>query len=216
MKRDTCYAVAGRSFRARRIRRFFEALAIPAHASILDIGGTSFFWELARDLQLPPCRVTVLNVAPPPVRSPIIESWVCGDGRALPFGDGVFDAVFCNSVIEHVGGDGDQERMAREIRRVAHSYFVQTPDPLFPVETHVLTPFVHWLPRAVRRRMIPYLTLRHWICGTDPGEVEELRSVRLIGIRTLSRLFPDAGIVRERFMGLSKSLVAIRTHGRTA
>lgn len=39
------------------------------------------------------------------------------DARALPYGDGCFDAVVCVSVIEHVPGDGDAEAM-REMRRV--------------------------------------------------------------------------------------------------
>ncbi|HMN99040.1 MAG TPA: class I SAM-dependent methyltransferase [Miltoncostaeaceae bacterium] len=34
------------------------------------------------------------------------------DARALPFGDGTFDAVACVSVIEHVAGDGDAAAMA--------------------------------------------------------------------------------------------------------
>jgi hypothetical protein len=37
-----------------------------------------------------------------------------------------------------------------------------------------------------------------------------LESVRLLDSKMLQCLFPDAGIVRERFFGLTKSLLAIR------
>lgn len=39
------------------------------------------------------------------------------DGRALQFGDGVFDKVYSISVLEHIPGDGDTECM-REVARV--------------------------------------------------------------------------------------------------
>lgn len=41
------------------------------------------------------------------------------DGRRLPFADLSFDVVFCNSVIEHLGDNESQRRLAAEIRRVA-------------------------------------------------------------------------------------------------
>jgi len=37
---------------------------------------------------------------------------------------------------------------ASEVRRVARSYWVQTPNRFFPIETHLWMPFVHLLPKA--------------------------------------------------------------------
>lgn len=85
--------------------------------------------------------------APPPSQF----SYVQGDGRNLPYTNNEFDIVFSNSVIEHVGTFEDQKRFAEEIRRVAKSYWVQTPNRHFPVETHLIAPFIHFLPRNFQK-----------------------------------------------------------------
>ena len=74
-----------------------------------------------------------------------------GDATNLSeFPDGSFDVVFSNSVIEHLQTFGNQEAMAREVRRLAPVFWVQTPNFWFPVEPHFLTPAWHWLPVAAR------------------------------------------------------------------
>jgi len=122
--------------------------------------------------------------------------FVQADATALPFGDCEFDIAYSNSVIEHLPADA-REAYAREVRRVAARWFVQTPNRAFPVEPHSLLPFVHWLPRPVGR-----LLWRFGVSG-DPYD-----DVRLLGGRELRRLFPDAVIARERTGPLTKSLVA--------
>jgi hypothetical protein len=89
-----------------------------------------------------------------------------GDGRQLPFRDAAFDVVFSNSVIEHVGDAASQERFAREVARVGRSYWVQTPNRWFPVEQHLLTPLVHWLPRRWQRAILRRGTV--WEALTRP------------------------------------------------
>ena len=121
------------------MRRFAREFAITAETRVLDVGGTPEFWNL---LPAPP-RVTLLNT--PRTRAELAGavSWVAGDGRALPFRDRAFDVVFSNSVIEHVGDAQSQQRFAHEVARVGRAYWVQTPNRWFPVEQHLLTPFVH-------------------------------------------------------------------------
>src|SRR5207302_6536854 len=137
---------------------FARELSITAETRVLDVGGTPETWDM---LPVRP-RVTLLNT--PRTKAELARAawWVAGDGRALPFRDGAFDVVFSNSVIEHVGDAGSQARFAREIARVGRGYWVQTPNRWFPVESHLLTPFIHWLPRRVQGVLLPFSVWGLW------------------------------------------------------
>lgn len=77
---------------------------------------------------------------------------VQGDARELPFSDGSFDYVVSNAVIEHVGGPDGAKRMIAESHRVARAgYFHTTPNRWFPIEPHLMAPFLHWLPESPRQ-----------------------------------------------------------------
>jgi len=191
--------------------RFVRECRITAETRVLDIGGTPDNWEL---IGVAP-RVVLLNM--PRARADLAGAaqWVAGDGRSLPFRDAAFDVVFSNSVIEHVGDAASQERFAREVARVGRAYWVQTPNRGFPVEQHLLTPLVHWLPRRCQRAIVPHFTV--WSALTRPTPdrrdfyIEHfLNDIRLLGAGEVARLFPGARIIRERFLGMTKSLVACR------
>ncbi|HEV2448400.1 MAG TPA: methyltransferase domain-containing protein, partial [Candidatus Sulfopaludibacter sp.] len=136
-----------------------------------------------------------------------------GDGRALPFRDGAFDVVFSNSVIEHVGDGESQRRFAREVARVGRGYWVQTPNRWFPVEQHLFTPLVHWLPRRWQRAIVPRCNLWCLLVRVTPDRrrfyIEHyLSDVRLLSAGEVRDLFPGASVIRERVCGWTKSLVA--------
>jgi ubiquinone/menaquinone biosynthesis C-methylase UbiE len=192
------------------MRRFAAELGITAETRVLDVGGTPDCWRL---LSVIP-RVTLLNT--PRAKDDLggAERWVAGDGRALPFRDGAFDVVFSNSVIEHVGDTASQSRFAAEAARVGRAYWVQTPNRWFPIEQHLLTPFLHWLPQRRQRRLVHFNFWRLLVRAT-PGQrryyVEHyLGEIRLLSAAQLRELFPDAKITRERFLGWTKSLIAVR------
>lgn len=201
------YSYFWRYFRKQRIARFFSMLGVCEGINILDVGGTAYFWELARKMNLPLPRVTILNFTP---QLSLRErySYVSGDGRCLPFADKSFDAVFCNSVVEHIASEDDRRKFADEIRRVARSYFVQTPDWRFPVEPHLLTPFVHWLPETVRMRISPSCSVRGMLGGLTAGEKADLRNTRLLNVKKVKNLFPESKVVVEKFCLMPKSIVA--------
>ena len=143
-------------------------------------------------------------------------AYVHGDGCDIPFADQSFDIVFSNSVIEHVGGQEAQIRFAREISRVGRGYWVQTPNRYFPIETHLLTPFVHLLPRSARAFIVRRFTVWQWLHRPDAEHrryyVEHFISdIRLLSAQELQALFPDAVIIRERFLMFTKSLIAYRS-----
>jgi len=201
-------------FRRRRMERFARELQITAATRVLDIGGTPDCWDL---LPVRP-RLTLLNT--PRAQAEIgAARWVAGDGRALPFRDGAFDVVFSNSVIEHVGDRESQRRFAAEVARVGRRYWVQTPNRWFPVEQHLLTPLVHWAPRRWQRAIVPRCNLWSALIRVTPDRQRffiqhYLSDVRLLSADEVHELFPGARLIRERFCGWTKSLVAYSARTR--
>lgn len=206
------YARLSPLFRRRRMRAFIATHSPQPHERILDVGGTLGFWAGSKVL----ANITLLNRDQPP---PAVISaagdrrhFVNGDGCALPFPDHAFDLVFSNSVIEHVGTWARQQAFAAEARRVGRRLWIQTPAREFFVEPHLLAPFIHWLPRSWQRRLLRNFTPRGWIDRPGPAEVEAfLDEVRLLNRAEMQSLFPDCTVVRERFCGMTKSYIAVRS-----
>lgn len=184
---------------------------------MLDLGGGdgSFAARIARRVRL---DVTVAEPEPTRLAAERHGFSVMDvrPGEPLPFDDGAFDIVLCNSVIEHATfwkGDDEgtwkerarraQARFAAEIRRVAPAWFVQAPHADFPIEPHQLLPFTNWLPHGVVERLVPW-TDRFWI--KKAGVADWL----LPRAGWMRELFPDGEVHVERLMGLPKSVVAYR------
>jgi hypothetical protein len=203
-------------FRRRRSRHLLALLAtVPRPFTILDVGGEAVFWEhvAAGD----GVSVVMLNNDRPEhaPESPRL-SFIEGDARDLSrFGDRSFDVVVSNSVIEHVGRRADQQRMADEIRRVARRYYVQTPNRWFPVDPHYLVPFFHLLPRTIRVWTLMRFNVG-WLTKTGNRATAEALddTIELLTPRQFAALFPEASMWRERFLGLTKSMVSF--HGWSA
>jgi hypothetical protein len=209
-------AAKGRAFRRRRFELFVRLVdhinAYRGDCHILDVGGEPGYWDQVGDLLSGRrWRVTLVNLTTFSAKGGRLES-VAGDARDLrPFCDMSFDVVHSNSVIEHVGRWHDMQAMAREVRRLAPNYFVQTPYFWFPIEPHCTTAFFHWMPESVRVSML--MRRRRGIWGQAPDvdtAMRQIQSNTLLDFRMLSALFPDANIYRERFCGLTKSLIAVR------
>jgi SAM-dependent methyltransferase len=205
-----------KSFRVRRMRKFAQAFPSVKPQWILDVGGTADIWGLQGDAERN--RVVLLNMPRAGANTDSVRTGmecVHGDGCYLPFADQAFDIVFSNSVIEHVGDAQAQMRFAREVARAGKGYWVQTPNRYFPIETHLLTPLVHLMPRAWRAFIVRRFTVWQWVHRPAPDEkrfyIEHFVSdIRLLSASELQRLFPDGTILRERFLGFTKSLVAYR------
>lgn len=195
--------------RRRRFELFRSLLSrLERPVTVLDIGGTEYFWETMGYAAEMDVRIVLLNLYRAPVRRPGFRS-VVGDAREMPrFGEDQFDVVFSNSVIEHVGDFEQQRRMAAEIRRVGKRFFVQTPNRYFPIEPHFLLPGYQFLPFEARVFLLRHFELG-WV-GRIPDPVQAaaaVREVRLLDRSELEVLFPGARIYRERFCGLTKSFI---------
>ncbi|MBI4892227.1 MAG: class I SAM-dependent methyltransferase [Acidobacteria bacterium] len=198
----------GLRFRRRRMERLLGLFPIDSQWRVLDVGGTPAIWEVC---PVRP-RLVLLN-QPRAYEQGAGADWVQGDGCRLPFRDQSFDLVFSNSVIEHLGSEAAMRSFAAEVRRVGVRYFVQTPDAAFPVEPHLYTPFLHQLPRGLQRRLAPRFSLWSLLGRATPDEREfyirhYLEEIRLLHAEEMRSLFPGGRIVQERFLGLSKSLIA--------
>jgi len=115
------------------------------------------------------------------------------------------------STIEHVHSLDRQRAFASEVRRVGRGLWLQTPARSFPFEPHWLGLFIHWLPRRWQRRLARNFTLWGLVNRPDQQQVDALvDEYRLLDYREMRELFPDCEIRRERFLGLTKSYVAVR------
>jgi hypothetical protein len=198
-----------RRFRARRMALLARTVGLTRDTRVLDVGGTIDIWRLAPVMP----RLVLLNQARARYEIGAGEAVVLGDGASLPFADQSFDLVFSNSVIEHVGSRAAQARFAAEIKRVGKQYWVQTPNRYFPIEQHLWTPFVHWLPRkwqtAILKRFSVWQMVTHYSAAERGFYINHyLDSIRLLSAPDLRDLFAGAAILRERFLGWTKSLIA--------
>jgi SAM-dependent methyltransferase len=92
-------------------------------------------------------------------------------GRPLPFGDGEFDVVYSNAVLEHVGGRDERRRFIKEALRIGRAVFITVPNRWFPVEHHTGVPILHFNKRLFRLALRRTRTLDYW---ADPSNLEFL------------------------------------------
>ena len=143
-----------------------------------------------------------------------------GQSGKLPFPDGYFDIVYCSSVIEHVTVPKEevwavrsgrefrarslahQRDFAREIQRVGRQSSCRRRIGGFSSRVISWLPFVSWLPR---RLQLPILkaAANFWPKSTNPDWY-------LLDRRELKSMFEDAEIRDENWLGLTKSIMAVK------
>jgi len=202
----------GNRFRQKRFSMFFDFLRgaraeFGRELRIVDIGGTATGWtpvdldawerELGTRIS-----IQLLNIE---------ESKVPVSGRfshakadcSAPVEGVRGDVVFSNSVIEHLGGTWPAlNGFADNCRSLGRYYFVQTPSFWFPMEPHFLRPFVHYLPRELKVKLL--MKVRNYSIETAFARSNE---IFLLDPFYLRRLFPEAQLHRERLALLTKSYV---------
>jgi hypothetical protein len=205
----TIHRAVGGRFRQRRMRKFLLRFNIKDSDRIIDIGGYPATW---RSIPEKP-KILIVNLEEETYEGENLKK-IKGDGRALGFPDKSFDIAYSNSVIEHVGTYADRVAFAEEIMRVATRYYVQTPYKWFFIEPHFLGLFISHLshvPRPILRKIVRYLSV--WGLVTRPSQEKIdhwLDTIHLLDCRELQELFPGAEIREEKFLGMTKSILAIR------
>jgi hypothetical protein len=183
-----------------RTERWKRLLALHpglSEMSVVDLGGTERSWALA------PVKPTALVLVNLP------DDDAC-DPQLLAHEH--FDLVYSNSVIEHVGGHWRRERFAENVHRLGDHHWIQTPNRYFPIEPHWLCPVFQHLPVTARAHLG-----RVWPIGNVARfhvpysqSLELVLGIELLDASQMRLYFPESTIVRERFLGLTKSLIAVR------
>ena len=182
-------------------RRFPEI----AEMEVVDLGGTCAFWLNAMTR---PKHVTVVNLQPEPPPA----DWISVvNADACTYRGTRADLVVSNSLIEHVGGHARREQLAEVIGSLSSNYWVQTPYRYFPIEPHWLFPGFQFLPLWAQTEVALRWKRGHITANTRQEARHEAMWVELLTVSEMESLFPKAEIWRERFGGLTKSLVAVST-----
>jgi ubiquinone/menaquinone biosynthesis C-methylase UbiE len=190
-----------RLWRKRRMEEFIKLVRPCKGCKIIDLGGLPQFWEtIGIDLDitlvnLPEALATEQGSFKHQYR--FIEADAC---EHLDFADYSFDIAFSNSVIEHVGSLERQEAFAATIRRLAPSYWIQTPSMWFPIEAHCHLPYWWFYPSSLQNAWI-----RRWQKQGKVFKWKQMSETRVLSLERLKFLFPEANVYTECVAGFPKS-----------
>jgi hypothetical protein len=160
--------------RRRKLALFLETMRPGPETRVVDVGvgdtgfgtepGVASSHNFFEALYPWPEQITAVSDVPLPnfAREFPMVRCVTASGKELPFEDDSFDLAFSNAVVEHVGEREEQRRFVGELCRVAPQVFLSTPNRWFPLETHTLLPFIHWLPRRAADRAFDALGRDNW------------------------------------------------------
>lgn len=213
--------------RKRRAATFRRLFRIDRSTRVLDLGSEdgSNIAQVLDGSSYSPENVYIADIDPAAIRAGNekfgFQPILLDESGRLPFDQNFFDLVYCSSVIEHVTlpkaklwsvtGETEfrsmsletQAKFAREIQRVGRQYFVQTPCASFPIESHTWLPLVGYFPRPILLRVMK-LSNRYWVKAAAPD-------FNLLSKQDMQDLFPSATIIEEKFAGLTKSIMALRS-----
>ncbi len=222
--RKTIFNPYSQKFKRKRKDLFYRYLKPEPGNKILDFGGDDGSWMnylisfRSEDLYVADIYKEPLEIASTKYG---FKTVLLDESGKIPFEDNFFDIVFCNSAIEHVTVDKNemysiktnkefirksmirQRFLADEIKRVSKKYFIQTPCKHFIIESHTWLPSLYiYLPRKFQLKLIRFLN-KYWIKLSSPD-------INLLTTRDMKDLFPEAKIIKEKSLLLTKSIVAIK------
>lgn len=188
------------SSRRKRINSFLEHLSIKTGDHVLDLGGHPNFWQHCQI----PLKITLLNLASSNIQLPPDSQHdytfkIHDIRKPIKITESV-KCIFSNSVLEHVGNKNAQEEVAQNILETKLPFWVQIPNPYFPIEAHCMIPFWWQLPQKCRQSF-----LQHWERKGNNFLVNQMNTTMPIDVAELKNLFPNTNLHREKMLGFDKS-----------
>jgi ubiquinone/menaquinone biosynthesis C-methylase UbiE len=195
-----------RKRRHRALCRLIDSL--PRPVKTLDVGGTPFFWESVKSADR--CDITILNKESSDNAAEFKQS--CFQNFRMILGDACdmqeiptksYDLVICNSVIEHVGSWPAMTSAAKEVFRVGRHGWVQIPAFEFPLEPHLMLPFIHWIKKETQRTIV-----KSMIKNELYDKLNMISEINLVTRKQMHNLFPGVKLHTEWLFSLPKSHMA--------
>ena len=218
---------------ARRVRLIEEQIPL-AGRRILDVGcGVGQYVAHLRSL---PATVVGIDIDPGRLADAGVGGLLAADAEHLPFAPHSFDMVILNEVIEHMNDPRAALREIAEQLPARGHVVIYAPNRWFPFETHGVRwrgryrfgnfPFVNWLPRVVRDRLVPHadvytrrdlqrmfhgLPYRVWSASAVYPAFDGVRSRNEVLGRMLQATLHRAERTPLRWLGLSHFIILERT-----
>ena len=211
------------SARKKRAKLFLQLFSITTETKIIDLGSAdgSYINSVLSGTRADPKKIFIADISERYINigaekygyQPVLIQ----EKGSIDFPDKYFDIVFCSSVIEHVTLPKEevwnvtsglefkirslehQKQFAQEILRIGKYYFVQTPYPFFPIESHTWFPLFWFLPRVLQIKLHRFLN-RFWIKTAAPD-------FNLLDKAEIEIIFPNSTIIEEKSFGFVKSLM---------
>jgi hypothetical protein len=197
-----------RKRRHRALCRLIDSL--PRPVKTLDVGGSPFFWESVESADR--CDITILTKKGANDRDTAHFKQSRYQNFRMILGDACdmqeiptksYDLVICSSVIEHVGSWPAMTSAAKEVFRVGKHGWVQIPAFEFPLEPHLMLPFIHWFEKARQRKIVE--VIRKNQLDDNLNMIDE---INLVTRKQMHTLFPEAKLHSEWLLFLPKSHMA--------
>ncbi len=181
---------------------------------LVDLGGTFEYWnllpvELIRKYRI---SITLVNLPGTFRKKEYPDYFRCIELDCCDlscFSNNQFDLAHSNSVLEHVGSQSRMEKFIQEQLRVAHYFYLQTPDRKTPMEPHFFFPFFQYLPVTAQVYLVRNFDMGAFCRSRDIREAyRKVKSIHLLSEQNLETLLGRPVNFHERFCMMPKSLIS--------
>ena len=131
---------------------------------------------------------------------------IMGDGRDTKFLTNSYDISISNATLEHVGNFSNQIKFVQEMDRIAKKRaIIITPNRFYPMDTHSMLPFIHWLPKKYHRKILKFFKYDFLAEENNLNLLSESDLKKICKINN----FKNYEIIKMKFYGFTSNLILI-------